>query len=96
MAYNIKNVKMPSYHSIYENVCKLQKIFLIRVFWLKFTFPIKFIIRILDLMLLPKNSVPFEGQYYSSTYISNVNSWDTDSNKSFDLLLNPICIVAVL
>ena len=27
---------------------------------------------------------------------SNVNSWDTDSNKSFDFLLNPICIVVVL
>ena len=22
--------------------------------------------------------------------------WDTDSNKSFDFLLNPICIVVVL
>ena len=29
-------------------------------------------------------------------YISNVNSWDTDSNKSFDFLLNPICKVVVL
>ena len=43
-----------------------QKIFLIRVFWLKYIFPIKYKIRILDLMLLPKNSVPFEGLYYSS------------------------------
>ena len=24
-----------------------------------------------------------------------MNSWDTDSNKSFDFLLNPICIVVV-
>ena len=32
LAYNIKNVKMPSYHSIYENACKLQKIY----FWLGF------------------------------------------------------------
>ena len=29
-------------------------------------FPIKFKIHILDLMLLPKDSVPFEGQYYSN------------------------------
>ena len=31
LAYNIKNVKMPLYHSIYENACKLQK-----YFWLGF------------------------------------------------------------
>ena len=42
-----------------------QKIFLIRVFWFKYIFPIKYKIHILDLMLLPKNSVPFEGLYYS-------------------------------
>ena len=35
-------------------------------FWFNYIFPIKFKIRVLDLMLLPKNSVPFEGQYYSS------------------------------
>ena len=38
-----------------------QKIFLIRVFWFEYIFPIKYKIRILDLMLMPKNSVPFEG-----------------------------------
>ena len=43
----------------------INKIFLIRVFWFKYIFPIKFKIRILDLMLLLENSVPFEGQYYS-------------------------------
>ena len=44
-----------------------KKIFLIRVFWFKYihVFPIKFKIHILDSMLLPKNSVPFEGLYYS-------------------------------
>ena len=62
------NVKIPSYPSIYENVYKLQKIFLIRVFWLKYIFRIKFKIPILDLMLMPKNSVPFEG-LYSNSYI---------------------------
>ena len=39
----------------------LKKYFLIRVFWFKYIFPIKYKIRTLDLMLLPKNSVPFEG-----------------------------------
>ena len=43
-----------------------QKIFLNRVFWFKYIFPIEYNIRILDSMLLPKNSVPFEGLYYSS------------------------------
>ena len=33
---------------------------------------------------------------HDSTYTSNVNSWDTDSNKSYDFLLNPICIVVLL
>ena len=42
-----------------------QKIILIKVFWFKYIFPIKYKIRILDLMLLPKNSVPFEWLYYS-------------------------------
>ena len=60
------NVKIPSNHSIYENVYKLHKIFLFRVFALKCIFQIKFKIPILELMLLPKNSVPFEGLYYSS------------------------------
>ena len=63
---NIKSVKIPSYPSIYENVYKLQKIFLVRVFWLKYIFQIIFKILTLDLMLLPKNSVPFEGIYYSN------------------------------
>ena len=35
-------------------------------------FPIKFKIRILDLMLLPKNSVPFEGLYYSSVCVCGI------------------------
>ena len=66
---------MPSYHSIYENACELQKqIFLIRVFWLKYIFPTKFKIHILDLMLFSKNSVPFEGQYYSSAYQYGANN----------------------
>ena len=58
---------MLSYHSIYENACKAQKTnFLIMFFWFKYIFPFKFKIRVLDLMLLPKNSVSFEGLYYSS------------------------------
>ena len=45
----------------------------IRVFWFKYRFPIKYKIRILDLMLFPKNSVPFEGLYYSS-YLQLLNT----------------------
>ena len=41
-------------------------IFLIMVFWFKYIFSFHFKIRILDLILLRKNSVPFEGLYYSS------------------------------
>ena len=59
MAYNIKSVKIPSYPSIYEKVYKLKKYFGF-VFWLKYIFRIKFKIPILELMLLPKNRVPFE------------------------------------
>ena len=61
LAYNIKKVKVPSYHSIYENACKLYKNIFDRVFWFKYIFPIKYKIRILDLMLLPKNSVHLKG-----------------------------------
>ena len=43
-----------------------KKKFLIRVFWFKYIFPIKYRIRILDLMLLPKHSVPLKRLYYSS------------------------------
>ena len=35
-------------------------------FWFKYIFPVKYNIRISDLMLLPKNSVTFEGLYYRS------------------------------
>ena len=37
-----------------------QKIFLIWVYWFKYIFPIKYKIPILDLILLLKNSVPFD------------------------------------
>ena len=54
------------------------KIFLIRVFWCEYIFPIKYKIRILDLMLLRKNSVPFEGLYCSRTYSCEVClNWPT-------------------
>ena len=49
-------------------IYKLQKIVLVRVFWLKYIFQIKFKIPILDLMLLPKNNVPFEGLHYSRSH----------------------------
>ena len=41
-------------------------------FWFKYIFPIQYKIRILDLMLLPKNSVPFEGLYYSTIVLPYV------------------------
>ena len=49
---------MTAFMKTYTN---FKNIFLIRVFWLKCIFRIKFKIPILDLMLLPINSVPFEG-----------------------------------
>ena len=54
---------------------KFKKIFLVRVFWLKYIFQIKFKIPILDLMLLQKNSVPFEWLYSSSS--STVIIWES-------------------
>ena len=63
-------LRMLKFHPITAFVkmhANFQKIFLIRVFWIKYIFLIKYKIRILDLMLLPKNSVPFEGLYYSYT-----------------------------
>ena len=65
-AKNIKDAKIPSYHSLSENVSKLQKMFLIMVFWFKYISPVIFKIGILDYMLLLKNSVPFKGLHYSS------------------------------
>ena len=44
---------------------KKKKKFWLGFFGFKYIFPNKFKIGILDLMLLPKNSVTFEGQYYS-------------------------------
>ena len=58
---------IPAFMKTYTN---FKKIFLVSVFWLKYIFLIKFKIPILDLMLLPKNSVPFEG-LYSFTVICN-------------------------
>ena len=53
----------PAFMKTYTN---FKKIFLVRVFCLKYIFRIKFKIPILDLMRLPKNCVPFEGLYSSS------------------------------
>ena len=41
------------------------------MFWFKYIFRIKFKIPILDLMLLLKNRVPFEGLYYSSDILTS-------------------------
>ena len=60
---NIKNIKIPSYPSIYENVNKY--------FWLGFFgyffFRIKFKISVLDLKLLPKTVFHLEGLNYSTS-----------------------------
>ena len=61
---NIKNVKIPSYPSIYENLYKLQK----KNFGLKYIFRIKFKIPILDLILLPKTVFHLKG--YTTVIIS--------------------------
>ena len=58
---------IPAFMKTYTN---FKKIFLVRDFWLIYIFRIKCKIPILDLMSLPKNSVPFEGLYS----ISNFNS----------------------
>ena len=50
----MKNVKIPSYPSLYENVYKPQKKFLVRVFCLKY-------IPILDLIILPKTVFHLKG-----------------------------------
>ena len=55
---------IPAFMKTYTN---FKKIFLVRVFWLNNIFRVKFKILILDLMLLPNNSVPFKG-LYSSIY----------------------------
>ena len=57
-----------SNHAIRKHM-QTSKNILIIVLWFKYIFPIKFKIRILDLMLLLKNNVPFEGLYYSNMLI---------------------------
>ena len=52
---------IPAFMKTYTNFKKIFLQILVRVFWLKYIIRIKFKIIILDLMLLPKNSVPFEG-----------------------------------
>ena len=55
-----------------EMQAKLKKKNLIRFFLFKNIFPIKYKIHILDLKLLPKNSVSFEGLYYSRPSIHSL------------------------
>ena len=49
---------IPAFMKTYTN---FKKIFLVRVFWLKYIFRIKFKILILDLMLLPKTVFHLKG-----------------------------------
>ena len=60
---------IPAFMKTHTN---FKKQFLVRVFLLKFIFRIKFKIPISDLMLLPENSVPFEG-YTQVVLMSNKN-----------------------
>ena len=57
-----------------KTYANFKQIFLIMVFWFKYIFSIKFKLRILDLIVLLKNSVPSEGLYYSSMRMSGVNA----------------------
>ena len=67
MLFGIKH-SIKAFRKTYTN---FKKLFLIRVFWFKFIFLITFKVPILDLILLQKNSVPFEGLYYSPSIASN-------------------------
>ena len=66
-----KTLRMLKFHPITASMktyTNFKKIFSVRVFWLKYIFRIKFKIHILDLMLLSRNSVPFQGIYYSNAH----------------------------
>ena len=66
-----KTLRMLKFHPItafMKMYTNFKKMLLVRVFWLKYIFRIKFKISTLDLMLLPKNSFPFEGLYYSNKH----------------------------
>ena len=68
-----KTLRMLKFHPItafMKTYTSFKTIFLVKVFWLQYIFQIKFKITILDCMLLPKNRVPFEGLYYSTTTTS--------------------------
>ena len=54
----LKSHPIPAFMQTYTN---FKKIFLVRVFWLKYIFRIKFKIPTLDLMLLPKTVLHFKG-----------------------------------
>ena len=67
-----KTLRMLKFHPItafMKTYTNFKNIFLVWAFWFKYIFQIKFKITILDLMLLPKNSVPFEGLYYSDRIV---------------------------
>ena len=59
----------PAFMKTYTN---FKKMFLVRDFWLKYIFRNKVKIPIIYLMLLPKNSVPFEG-LNSSNHVRSIH-----------------------
>ena len=72
-----KTLRMQNFHRItafMKKYTNFEKIFLVRVFWLKYIFQIRFKIPILYLLLLPKymlqkKTITFEGLYTSSTAV---------------------------
>ena len=82
-----KTLRMLKFHPIpafMKTYTNFKKIFLIRVFWLKYIFRIKFKIRILDLILL---RVPFKGLYSSNmNYCTNQKK-----EKMAGLVLYSVC-----
>ena len=80
---------IPAFMKTFTN---FKKYFWLGYFWLKYIFRIKFKFPILDLMLLSKNSVPFEGLYSSNiSFLANgdfccmmitfANSLDPDQDR---------------
>ena len=64
-----KTLRMLKFHPITAFMkmhANFQNYFWLGFFSLKYLFPIRYKIRILDLTLLLKNSIPFEGLYYNS------------------------------
>ena len=88
-----KTLRMLKFHPIpalMKTYSNFKKLFLVRFFWIKYIFRIKYRIPILDLVLLPKNSVPFEGLYSSSFCFTMINRGSYMSAHVLMNLLNEV------